>query len=840
MPPRQRKQPSFTEYISDEATREGIRNGTYFIGLHHIPQRWLNDRSYVRNNEFFPDGMDICIPNQSDRNRAFDEDIVVVEITGWAAKQAQNSDKAIDNLFACESETSFLDDPEGKLNGKRNSSLIGGQLSQICKDYQMVSDLEWAENQQPQGRIVNVIQPKPFHFIGTSLPMTNDQRGPYMKMAPYNAKLPRCMVRIDEIPQKIRADLEKHLLLVKVFRKDWPSTSSLPKARFVKSLGYTGTVEAETSAILALFGVEETPFSDEVMKSITTDISVPGTNNGPRKDLRESEFVCSIDPATARDLDDALSIRKLANGHFLVGVHIADVSEYVPEDSAVDLEARNRGTSIYLCQRVIPMLPPELSEHQCSLNMDGDKLAFSVMWEIDKRGHVVPDTQWIGKSIIRNRCKLSYEQAQRIILDDPSVDDCLSSVDEPSRAKVKSSVIALWKLADQIRTRRFEGGSVKLEQPKISFITIDNDSALAPIDYFVQKQSYANHLVEELMLLANKSVAEKMYAHLPNIALLRSHGKPNDKMMKLYKKFLKSRGIDIALDNQVNFAQSIRESDRHSIAAYISVMLVRSFKRAEYVMGGEEEKKLHHFALNMNLYTHFTSPIRRYADLYVHRLLSKILQFEESQKNKSSSQDSEDSPIDLGALRDTCGHLNARQDRARAVSERSMDLFLCLYLDNIRKVAVEKGEASDSYRSLSASIIKIRKSSIFVYVHDIANCVEIPFRAKRQLWSTMSEAVEGISVRVSWKDILSDLPGASNTEVKALTKDFKGLDLAKDKRSKKSTDESELPMLYLLDPLFVSIIVRNRSPLELDAIIHPPDYHGKPLPVALLDDLRNI
>lgn len=308
---------------------------------------------------------------------------------------------------------------------------------------------------------------------------------------------------------------------------------------------------------------------------------------GQRRDLRTEEFVCTIDPATARDLDDALSIRRVhGTGGYHVGVHIADVSYFVAPDTALDAEARRRATSVYFVDKVVPMLPRRLSEHICSLNPGEDKLAFSALFELDRDGEVT--SEWFGQTIIRSACRLSYEQAQSI-LEDKEVEllaltTPAESTDAAQRraCRVRQSVKLLHELAAKRRARSLTRGRLTLNNRRLTFHFAEKDSKLAPCGFHLSHSIDANWVVEELMLLANMRVAEKVVQFLPDEALLRTHAVPKPDKMAEVKKALRDFGFAFTGSTAKELQALIHRYRDHPHAAALAEVIKLTLPSARY------------------------------------------------------------------------------------------------------------------------------------------------------------------------------------------------------------------------------------------------------------------
>ncbi|EJW74820.1 hypothetical protein WUBG_14271 [Wuchereria bancrofti] len=325
---------------------------------------------------------------------------------------------------------------------------------------------------------------------------------------------------------------------------EWQATAQFARGKLYKSLGLAGDIEAETEGLLLANDVDTREFSQAALSSLPITEAVEWKIDEKefkyRKDFRD-ETVFTIDPSTARDLDDALHIKPISNcdgaGNpgWEVGVHIADVSHFVQFGTELDHWAFNRGTSVYLVHKVIPMLPQMLCEELCSLNPDVDRLTFSVVWKINDQGEIFDE--WFGRTIIRSCCKLSYEHAQDFIVN-PEKDFVSSELPKIFNGKksdeVKEAILRLNKIAVILRKKRFENGSINFEMPKLNF-TLDETSGM-PNGLCLSERKEANFLVEEFMLLANMAVARKIELSFPKTALLRRHPPPKIKKEFKYRK----------------------------------------------------------------------------------------------------------------------------------------------------------------------------------------------------------------------------------------------------------------------------------------------------------------
>lgn len=396
----------------------------------------------------------------------------------------------------------------------------------------------------------------------------------------------------------------------------------------VDVIGQTGDNDTEMNTILAQYGL---PYVypkavEEAANKITGEITPQDV--AEREDFR-SAFTCTIDPHDAKDFDDALSIEKLDKGLWQVGVHIADVSHYVTEGSVIDKEAVKRATSIYLVDRTIPMLPERLCNFICSLRPDEDKLAYSVIFTLDDEANV--KTYRIVHTIIRSKCRYAYEEVQQLLEENGVVDGTGEPAPMPKKGKYKGEnaeqLITLDRLAKALRKKRFEHGAVKFDREELHF---DVDEKGKPTRCYFKRSHDANKLIEEFMLLANKTVAESIgkgkKGRKAKTLPYRVHDNPDPQKMETLRQFIvkfgykvKTEGTKGAMARSLN--KLMDETEGKPEAKMIQTVALRAMMKAKYSV-----HNIGHFGLAFDYYTHFTSPIRRYPDTMVHRLLTRYAQ----------------------------------------------------------------------------------------------------------------------------------------------------------------------------------------------------------------------
>ncbi|MCJ8211521.1 ribonuclease R [Mucilaginibacter sp. RS28] len=394
---------------------------------------------------------------------------------------------------------------------------------------------------------------------------------------------------------------------------DWPPEAKNPIGRIKQVLGEQGENDTEMNAILAEYGF---PLSfpkevEEEAEAISDEISA--SEIASRRDFREV-LTFTIDPIDAKDFDDAISFRVLENGNYEVGVHIADVSHYIIPDSALDREAFDRGTSVYLVDRVIPMLPERLSNGLCSLRPKEDKLCFAAVFELDEKAHVV--SEWFGKTIIHSDRRFAYEEVQEII--------------ENQSGEYVEEILKLNDLAYALRERKFKNGAISFETKEVKFKLDDSGK---PIGVYVKERKDAHKLIEDFMLLANRKVAEfvsrKGKGKKKFTFVYRAHDAPNPETLASFAQFAARFGYRINTRTDKEIARSLNhlmeDVEGKKEQNVLTHLAIRSMAKAIYTT-----KSSSHYGLAFDHYTHFTSPIRRYPDVMAHRLLFHYLNGGES------------------------------------------------------------------------------------------------------------------------------------------------------------------------------------------------------------------
>ena len=392
---------------------------------------------------------------------------------------------------------------------------------------------------------------------------------------------------------------------------DWPENSKNPFGKITQVLGKPGDHDTEIHSILLEYGLPY-EFPTEVEKEASElPIEITQEEIAKRRDMR-GDLTFTIDPKDAKDFDDALSIRELENGNWEIGVHIADVTHFVKPDSFIEAEAYNRATSVYLVDRVVPMLPERLSNNLCSLRPNEDKYTFSAVFEMDDQAKVV--NQWYGRTVIRSDHRFSYQEAQAYI-------------DNESDGPFKEEVLVLNRLAKILRKKRMAAGAITFDSVEVKFELDENNN---PIGTYLQVSKEANHLIEEFMLLCNRKVSEfvstkKDGSPSGKTFVYRVHEDPDpDKLLDL-KLFIKQFGYELDLRNHDTVTKSmndlLQEIQGKPEQNLIETLAIRTMSKAKY----STENDVGHYGLAFKYYSGFTSPIRRYPDMMAHRLLQNYL-----------------------------------------------------------------------------------------------------------------------------------------------------------------------------------------------------------------------
>ena len=627
----------FPEHLPLSVVQAGLKSGKYLQGTFQgSRQNYLEGHVNVPSMEKW-----VFVQGLQNLNRAVHEDTVAVELlpeSEWSCPSGMVMKDAEDEAKKGEE----VEDEEG---GESRGNVVRKTV-----DPSML---------QPTGKVVGIIRRNWRPYCGTLLPLSS-MKGTRHTFVPTERRIPR--VRLET--RQATSLLGKRIV---VSIDAWPRSSRFPCGHFVKELGEIGDKATENEVLLLEHEVPHQSFSQAVLADLP---SLPWTITDhdlkQRQDLRHLD-ICSVDPPGCTDIDDALHCRETEDGNLEVGVHIADVSHFIRPGTALDREAGNRGTTVYLADMRIDMVPELLSSNLCSLRGGEERLAFSILWKMTRDATIV-STQFT-KSVIRSRAALTYAEAQMKI-DDPKQTD-----------PVTASLRHLNRLAKIFKQGRVEKGALTLASPEVRF-EVDSETH-DPIDLQTKELRETNSLVEEFMLLANISVAQHITQHFPHCAVLRRHPPPPPSNYDILIKAGKVRDIPIHVDTAKALASSLEEanvSDHPYFNTMLRILATRCMMQAVYFCSGTlPPEDYHHYGLAMPIYTHFTSPIRRYSDLVVHRLLAVAIRADQTYPDL----------LDKSKAQTLCNHLNHRHKMAQYAARASVRLHTEIFFRG--KNRVEEG-----------------------------------------------------------------------------------------------------------------------------------------------------
>nr|XP_046252817.1 DIS3-like exonuclease 1 isoform X2 [Scatophagus argus] len=667
-------QKEFVEHLPAEVLEAGIKSGRYMKGTLNINKH--HSEAFVLTEGLPNKDTDlsggVLVYGGKNRNRAMHGDTVVVELL-----------------------------PKSEWRG-RVTALSEAQAE----------DRSGEENQSkpmPTGRVVGILQRNWRDYVvtfpprdGTQSQSRNSQR---ILAIPWDRRIPKIRISTQQADT-----LQDHRVVVRI--DSWESTSLYPNGHSVRVLGRAGELETEVQTILIENCIHVPPFSDAQLREMPVNSPERPWRMDPaqvaeRRDLRQTHVVFSIDPRGCEDVDDTLSVRSLAGGTLLeLGVHIADVTHFVTEGSLTDLEARSRATTYYLADRRYDMLPAVLSADLCSLLGGVDRYAMSVLWELDASTFAV-NKVWFGRTVIRSSYQLHYELAQALLNgEEAEVPELARLKPEEKDAKLAELTQALELLthvARNLRAQRDKGGALELEGVEVR-AQLDEERNITAL---VPRQPLEVHeTVAECMIYANHWVARKIQETFPHQALLRRHPPPRQEFFSQLVESATSRGFTIDPRTNKSLAESLdRAVDPQDplVNRLLRMMATTAMSQAVYFSTGlQSQDQYYHYGLALDRYTHFTSPIRRYADMVVHRLLSAALDVERGLgPGKAVASNKE--------VEEMAQHINNKNRAAQRAQKLSTALFQCLYFK-------ERDPQTDERCVADAVIYSMRNNGVLVFV----------------------------------------------------------------------------------------------------------------------------
>ena len=466
------------------------------------------------------------------------------------------------------------------------------------------------KGKRPEGEVIEVVERAKTDFVGVI-----DIQKNFAFVSTANPKMyTDIFIPKDKIGEAEQGDV----VIARI--EDWPKKADSPFGSIIKVLGKPGEHDTEIHAILAEYGLpSEFPIEVETFAQ-KIDTTIQESEIAKRRDMRDT-LTFTIDPKDAKDFDDALSFKKLDNGNFEIGVHIADVSYYLEEGTILDDEAYQRATSVYLVDRVVPMLPEVLSNFACSLRPQEEKYTFSAIFELDAKAKVI--NQWFGRTVIFSDQRFAYEEAQYIIETKDNTIPIETSITGSSYVvadEIVEATLKMDELAKILRRNRMNEGAISFDKVEVKF-NLDQEGEPEGVYFKIAKD--ANHLIEEFMLLANRKVAEYIGKQKKTF-IYRIHDEPNEDKLIAMQNVIAKFGYKIDFRNKGDISKSLNalmeEVSGKKEQNLIDTLAIRSMSKAKY-----STDNIGHYGLAFDYYSHFTSPIRRYPDVMVHRLLQFYL-----------------------------------------------------------------------------------------------------------------------------------------------------------------------------------------------------------------------
>lgn len=648
---------SYTEYLPDHILETKTKKGELFKGV--ISITGLNYgiiKSKLFNTEFVVKG-----PNL---NRALHGDYVCYEIL-------------TEDNFDDELAKGLLDD-EDIIFEQKEAEEETNEEAKSMKDkiYKVIKSTK----KQPTAKVVGIVRRTKTIFCGTIASPADIGKSVNL------CDKAEAILNLENLQIFFPSDERYSPFVIKLYNANkyynsrimirfdlWSKDSYFPLGHFIKMLGAFGDVKVENDVLLYEYNINLNPFTRKIINSLPKEdieLEIDPNELKVRRDLRNI-CICSIDPPGCKDIDDALHARILPNGNYEVGVHIADVTHYIKADTEIDQIASKTCNTVYLVHRRTDMLPKVLTENLCSL-VAKNRYAFSVTWELDKNFNILKVDYF--KSVIKSKASLTYEQANTIMND------------KNDNSELAHGIRYLNQIAKHLKQKRIDDGALVLASTELKFNVDYETNSINDIRSYATFET--NSLVEEFMLLANVYVAEKIYEAFPSCAVLRRHPTPKLDQLEDLSKLLGQKGINIKYNDSKTLADSldgvgVNFKSNPFMNKLIRIMVTRTMNQAKYFGSAEfEYSDFRHYGLAMEIYTHFTSPIRRYCDVLVHRLLAAAIDIEPLPFGMSNKQ----------KLNKLCDNMNKQNRKAffcsRESNTYSVFLYFSKYADQIMDVVI--------------------------------------------------------------------------------------------------------------------------------------------------------
>ncbi|ORY15602.1 cell wall biogenesis protein phosphatase Ssd1 [Clohesyomyces aquaticus] len=709
----QQRKTLFTPYLPQATLPALLGDGQLVAGILRVNKKNRSD-AYVTTTDL---DADIFICGSKDRNRALEGDLVAVELLDvdevWGQKREKeekkkrkdNADPRGGSIAVNDATTQPETSQSGEGGIRRRGSLRQRPTQKKNDDVEvegqsllLMEEEEINDEQKPlyAGHIVAVIERVAGQMFSGTLgllrpssqatkekqeaerqareghsgrpqEMRQQDKPKIVWFKPTDKRVPLIAIPTEQAPRDF---VEKHQdyanrIFVACIKR-WPITSLHPFGTLVEQLGEMGDLKVETDALLRDNNFGPDDFSEAVLKNVGfEDWSVANDGEGAlekRRDFRNEETF-TIDPNGTKELDDAIHFKYLDDGRVEIGVHVSDVAHFIKPNSLVDREAKKRGTAVYLMTRTVNMLPPRLSSDICCLSPGEDRYTVSVVFKVDPAsGRVFEDETWIGKAIIKSSGKLSYDD----------VDSVISGHETGVGAARAKDIKMLHHITQKFRQARF-GDRTDEIAPLRLFYQLDDENV--PVEENIFDSSPAHEVIEEISHKTNAFVAKKIVAGLPEKALLRRQTPPNPRRLETIADRMNAIGYPIDTTSSGTLQNSLFQIDDDDIRKGIETLVIKSMNRAKYSVAGKiPEDQYGHYALNLPLYTHFTNPSRRYADIIVHRQLEAVL-------SGGATEFTEDIEV-LGKTAEMC---NTKKDSAHSAQEQSVHIESCRKMDKMRQ-----------------------------------------------------------------------------------------------------------------------------------------------------------
>ena len=715
----QQRKTLFTPYLPQATLPALLGDGQLVAGVLRVNKKNRSD-AYVTTTDL---DADIFICGSKDRNRALEGDLVAVELLDvdevWGQKREKEekkkrkdmTDSRGGHITAVNDATTQPESSAAEGGIRRRGSLKQRPTQKKNDDVEvegqsllLMEEDEINDEQKPlyAGHIVAVIERVAGQMFsgtlgllrpssqatkerqeaerhgrdgghGRNQPDRHQDRPKIVWFKPTDKRVPLIAIPTEQAPKDFvdrHQDYANKIFVACI--KRWPITSLHPFGTLVEQLGDAGDLKVETDALLRDNNFGPDDFSEAVLKNIGyEEWSVANDGEAAlegRRDFRD-EQTFTIDPNGSKELDDAIHFKTLDDGHVEIGVHVADITHFVKPSSLVDREAKKRGTGVYLMNRTVNMLPSRISSEMCCLSPGEERYTVSVVFKVNPdTGRVLEENTWVGKSIIKSSGKLSYDEVDAIITGQGE-----AGIGQERASQIKT----LHSITQKLRQARFGDRSTEIPALRLLY-QLDDENV--PVEHNIFDSSPAHELIEELSHKTNAFVAQKIYAGLPEKALLRRQAPPNPRRLQTFADRMSNIGYEIDPTSSGTLQTSLFKVEKPEIRNGMETLLVKAMQRAKYFIPGKVAEDAYvHYALNLPIYTHFTNPSRRYADIIVHRQLEHVL-------TNGAVEFTEDVET-LAKTAETC---NTKKDSAQAAQEQSVHIESCRMMD--RKTQESGGE----------------------------------------------------------------------------------------------------------------------------------------------------